>query len=149
VQPDGRRADVVFADVHGVKRTLHAYAEQPFCVRGQEIVVFRKHSNRGTEDNGRGSSADMDYASRGGSYRTSSYTRDRQGQDDGAIFVSDLPPDTTYRELSEALAPFGKYERLAMRTFLAFLTSWGFLSELHHRPRFKIRVFHVFEPRSG
>ena len=43
VQPDGRHADV-FADGHGVKRTLHAYGEKPFRVRGKEIIVFRKYT---------------------------------------------------------------------------------------------------------
>ena len=40
VEPDGRRADAVFADVHGCKRTLHAYAEKPLRVRGKFIVTM-------------------------------------------------------------------------------------------------------------
>ncbi|KAF8492385.1 hypothetical protein F5888DRAFT_911301 [Russula emetica] len=50
-QQDGRRSDVVFADVHGVKRTLYACAEQPLRLCGQEIIVFRRYSkmNRGME----------------------------------------------------------------------------------------------------
>jgi len=49
VQQDGRRADVVFADVHSVKCTLHAYAEKPRRLRSREIIVFRKYTkmNRG------------------------------------------------------------------------------------------------------
>jgi hypothetical protein len=47
VHPNGRCADVVFADAHGVKRTLNAYAEQPLRVRGREIIVFQKYMNCG------------------------------------------------------------------------------------------------------
>ncbi|KAF8496131.1 hypothetical protein F5888DRAFT_1705465, partial [Russula emetica] len=47
VHPNGRCADVVFADAHCVKRTLRAYAEQPLRVRGREIIVFRKYMKRG------------------------------------------------------------------------------------------------------
>jgi hypothetical protein len=38
VQPNGRRADFVFAGVYGVKRTFRAYAQKPFC------IVFRKYA---------------------------------------------------------------------------------------------------------
>jgi hypothetical protein len=42
----GRLTDtLVFADVHGVQYTLHAYAEQLLRVHGREIIVFRKHMN--------------------------------------------------------------------------------------------------------
>jgi hypothetical protein len=34
-----------FVDVHGVMRTLHARAEKPFRVLGQEITLFRKYKN--------------------------------------------------------------------------------------------------------
>jgi len=40
-QQEGRRSAVVFADVHGVKRTLHGQAEQTLRVCGREIVVFK------------------------------------------------------------------------------------------------------------
>jgi hypothetical protein len=40
VQPDGRHTDVVFADVHPVKCTLHAYAETLLYLGGREIIVF-------------------------------------------------------------------------------------------------------------
>ena len=40
VEPDGRRADVVLADVHGIKRTLHSYTEKPLRVRGKFIVIM-------------------------------------------------------------------------------------------------------------
>jgi hypothetical protein len=43
--PNGRCPDVVFAGALAFKR-LHAYVEQPLCVRGHEIIVFRKHMNR-------------------------------------------------------------------------------------------------------
>jgi hypothetical protein len=130
VDPDGRRADVVYGDAHGVKRALHAYAEQPLCVRGQEIDVFRKHAKRGDKESG----VDMDAttALRASSSRTS-YTRTEQGRDDGAIFVSSFHHNTTQEELSEALASFGKYQRLVMRMSLfAFIIpsrSWVGFSE--------------------
>jgi len=92
-------------------------------VRGQEIIVFRKHTNSDEEGGEKESGADT--ASRAGSYRTSDDTRAEQ-DNDGAIFVSNFSPDTTERELSEALAPFGKYERLVMRMFLAFPRAVGF-----------------------
>ena len=34
--------DITFADVHGVKCTLHAYAEQPLHLCGQQVFVFQK-----------------------------------------------------------------------------------------------------------
>lgn len=92
--------------------------------------------NRGAEGSDNESGADLDTASRASGYRTS-YTRTRRGVDDGAIFVSNIFPDKTQEELSEALAPFGKYERSVTREFLAFLTpleQLGFLNGLHHRP---------------
>ena len=44
IEPDGKRAAVVFADVHGIKNTLHSYAEKPLHVRGWEVTVFRKYT---------------------------------------------------------------------------------------------------------
>jgi hypothetical protein len=118
VQPDGRRADVVFADVHGVKRTLHAYAETPLRVRGREITVFRKHTEMDTDTPSRA-------------------TRAEQGRDGGAIFVSNFPPRMTQEELLEVLEPFGKYEKLVMRMCFAFLSHASGLSErtCYHRSR--------------
>lgn len=41
----GRRFDVVFADVYGVKRTLHiAYRCLVVLVPGQDAIVFQKHT---------------------------------------------------------------------------------------------------------
>ena len=68
---------------------------------------------------GEKSGAGVDTAWRDGSYRTStsSYTRDGQGREDGAMSVSVFPPDTTQEELSEALAQFGMRKRVVMRMF--------------------------------
>jgi hypothetical protein len=118
VQPDGRCADVVFADVHGVKRTLYAYAEKLLRARGREIIVFRKYTKMNKV-----SGMDTDTLSRA--------TRTEQGRDDGAIFVSNFPPTTTQEELLEALKPFGKYEQFVMCMSFAILslslsTKWAF-----------------------
>jgi hypothetical protein len=122
VQQDERHADVVFADVHGVKRTLHAYAEKPLRVRGREIVMFRKYTKIKKV-------SDMDTDS-----DTPSATRTEQGRDDGGIFVSNFPPTTTQEEILEALGPFGKYEQFVMRMSFALLSvslkQVGFLSGL-------------------
>ncbi|KAH9970270.1 hypothetical protein BJV74DRAFT_867387 [Russula compacta] len=112
VQPGGRRAEVVFVDVHCVKRTLHAYAEQPLRVRGEEIVVSRKHARGAGVSVNREDGTGADTAWRP---MSSSYSQTEQDNSDGAIFVSDFPPDTTKEELLEALAPLGKYERFVMR----------------------------------
>jgi hypothetical protein len=127
VHPGGRRADVAFADVHGVRRTLHAYAEKPLRVRGKEIIVFRKQKRADLEggDEEPDFGAGVGAAWREGSFRTpassSSHTRYGQGRGDGAIFVSSFPPGTTPGELAEVLAQFGKYERMVMRMqFLCF-----------------------------
>ena len=112
VDPGGRRADVEFVDADGVRRALHAYAERTLCVRGREIVVFRKH----------GQGADV------GVRRRLLYVRrsERDGGDvaaaagQGAIFVSDFPGGTLQEELVGALAPLGKYERFVMRTCFFF-----------------------------
>ena len=123
VHPGGSRAESRYADVHGVKRTLHAYAEQPFCVCGWEIVVFRKHVKHGDKRSG----VDVDSAWQGSSSRTSSYNpRTGQGRDDGAIFVSSFLADTMQQEMSEALVPFGKYDRLVMRMPSSFLRAVKF-----------------------
>ncbi|KAF8492390.1 hypothetical protein F5888DRAFT_911356 [Russula emetica] len=50
VQPNGRRADVVSADIHFVKRTLHAYAEKPFRVQEREIILFPTRTEQGRDD---------------------------------------------------------------------------------------------------
>ena len=114
VHPGGRRADVVFADVESVRRALHAYAEEPLCVRGHEVVVFRRghHHARSAGVNGRGAVAS----------RRPFYVRHEQDDDDGAkegvVFVSNFPAGTTQEELSEVLAPLGKYEHFVMRMCL-------------------------------
>lgn len=120
VEPGGKRAEVVFVDAHDVKRTLHAYAEQPLRVRGKDIIVFRKHT-RGT-----GASVNRDDVTGADTARRSrnfSYSQTEQDNSDGAIFVSDFPPDTTKEELLEALTPYGKYERFVMRMVFAFLSN--------------------------
>jgi hypothetical protein len=93
----------MFADVHGVKRTLHAYAERPIRVRGKEIIVFRKRSRTRLEEEDGGGAA-----------------TERRGDDARqTIFVSGFPQDSTTREeLCEALAPFGKHEAFVMRICL-------------------------------
>ncbi|KAF8492404.1 hypothetical protein F5888DRAFT_1730566 [Russula emetica] len=89
VQPDGRCADVVFADVHDVKRTLHAYAEKPLLVRGKEIIVFRKYTKMNEVSGSMDTNTDT----------PSRATRTKQGRDDGAIFVSSFSPTTLQEEL--------------------------------------------------
>ena len=87
------------------------------------IVVFQKHAKHG----GKRSGVDVDSAWRGSSFRTSSYNpRTGQGRDDGAIFVSSFLPDAMQQELSETLAPFGKYDRLVMRMPSSFLRAVKF-----------------------
>ncbi|KAH9954695.1 hypothetical protein BC827DRAFT_1272378 [Russula dissimulans] len=110
VRPDGRRAEVIFADAHAVARTLHAYAERLIHVRGREVVVFRKQTD--------GAVASLWHA--GGSGSTPhAWAGDEQQQQDGhgkgTIFVSGFPPETTQDDLAEALGPLGKYEGLVMR----------------------------------
>jgi hypothetical protein len=82
VQPDVRSSDIIFADARGVKCTLHAYPEQPFCVRGREFIVFRKYMKINGEEEGSDneSGADLDTLSR--------TTRTGQDHDNGAVFVS-------------------------------------------------------------
>ena len=84
MQPKGRYPDVVFADAHSVKRTLHAYPKQPLRVRGREIIVFRKYKkiNRGKEGSDHEPGADLDTSPR--------TTGTRQDHDDGpgAVFAS-------------------------------------------------------------
>jgi hypothetical protein len=102
VLPDGRRADVVFSNVDGVKRALHAYAEQPLRIKGTEIVVFRKHAKM------------VD-------------TPSPATRTDGAIFVTGFPSRMTQEELLEAIEPLGKYEQFVMSMFPALLSSeWAF-----------------------
>ena len=107
------RADVVFADVHGVKRTLHAYAERPLLVRGREIIVFRKNT--------------MDTVS-GTDTGTSRTTRTENGRGGRAIFVSNFHPRVTQEELLRVLKPFGKYKRfvMGMSFALALSSKWTF-----------------------
>ncbi|KAH9044961.1 hypothetical protein EDB83DRAFT_2406379 [Lactarius deliciosus] len=109
----GTHADIVFADAQGVKRTLHAYAEQPFFVRGREVVVLRKRAReasngvRAVNDD----QADANTAWQAGPSRA----RTDQGDGRGAIFVSQFPLGTTQDDLWEALSRFGKYDKFVMR----------------------------------
>ena len=119
VHPGGRSADVLFADVHGLRRTLHAYADQPIRVRGQEITIFRKH----TRGAGLLSLGAHDVTGENAVWqeKSASYSFTEKGEPDGAIFVTDFPLDTTQEELSEALGSLGRYDRFVMRTFFIFL----------------------------
>ena len=113
VGPDGTRADIIFTDVQGVKRTLHAYAEEPFFVRGQEIVMFRKCAAPGfkaANDHNDHQATATTKASRG-------RARQDWGDGSGVIFVSQFPSGTTQDELSEAFSRFGRYERFVMRMY--------------------------------
>ncbi|KAI0289132.1 hypothetical protein BC826DRAFT_636595 [Russula brevipes] len=112
VHPGGSSADVLFADVHGLRRTLHAYADEPIRVRGQEITVFRKHAREAGLSLGAHSVAAENAVLRD---KSTSHSFAEQGESDGAIFVTDFPLDTTQEELSEALGSLGKYERFVMR----------------------------------
>jgi RNA recognition motif-containing protein len=108
LQRDGKHANVVFTDVHGVKRALHAYAERPLRVRGHEVVVFRKSL---TVDDGVVSGVDTD---------TQSQEPRRNG---GVIFVSNFHHAMTQEDLLEALEPFGNYEKFMMSmSFFALLS---------------------------
>jgi hypothetical protein len=106
----------MFADVHGVKRTLHAYAERPIRVRGKEIIVFRKRSRTRLEEED-DDEANVSRRAAGGGGAAA----ERRGDDARqTIFVSGFPQDSTTREeLCEALAPFGKHEAFVMRIFLS------------------------------
>ena len=122
VEPDGRRAAVVFADVHGVKNTLHSYAEKPLHVRGREVTVFRKYTKM-NKVFGMDRDRDRDTPSR--------ETRTEHGRNDGVIFVSSFPRMTTEEELSKVLEPFGKYAKFVMRmSFFLSLRQANFLSGL-------------------
>jgi hypothetical protein len=111
VRPQGRRGEVVFADVHGVTRTLHASAEEPLRVRGDEIIVFRKYVEVDTV-------SDMDTDTDTPWQATGT----ERGHNGGVIFVSDLPRMSTEEELAEALELFGAYENFVMRMSFALLS---------------------------
>jgi hypothetical protein len=49
--------------------------------------------------------------------------RVEQGHGDGVMLLSNFASDRTQVELPEALVTLGKYERVVMRTFLAFPTA--------------------------
>lgn len=141
----GSRAEVMFADVDSVKRALHAYAERPFYVQGQEIAVFRKPSNAD-------SAGVSDLFP--GPFRMRRERDDDDGSD-SSIFVANFPAGTTHEELSGVFTPLGRYERFVMRTcFSPCRFSFGtifFLSQptrMLFRSWFKIRAFRVFERRS-
>ncbi|KAI9435437.1 hypothetical protein H4582DRAFT_2130446, partial [Lactarius indigo] len=108
----GTRADIIFAD---------CAREQPFFVRGQEAVVFRKRASeartdvRAVNDN----QADANTAWKADPSRA---TTDR-GDGRGAIFVSQFPLGTTQEDLWEALSRFGKYEKFVMRMYNACIAS--------------------------
>lgn len=115
VHAGGRRADVVFADVESVTRSLHAYAEQPLWVRGRSVVVFRGKHSAGVNAGGA-------VASRGPFYVRNEQDGD-DGANDGAIFVSNFPAGTTQEQLSEVFRPLGKYKKFVMRMFFFFFFS--------------------------
>ena len=120
IEPDGKRAAVVFANVHGVKNTLHSYAEKPLYVLGREVTVFRKHTKTNKVS---GMDGDWDAPSRA--------TRTEHVPGDGVIFVSNFPRMTTVEELSKGVEPFGKYEKFVMRMcFFLSTRQVGFLSGL-------------------
>lgn len=85
--------------------------------------MFRKHKDPEDLEGGveEEFGAAVDTAWRDDDYRSSasssSYTRAGKSPKDGAIFVSGFRPGTTLGEISEALAQFGKYERMVMRMF--------------------------------
>ncbi|KAH9177213.1 hypothetical protein EDB89DRAFT_1519523 [Lactarius sanguifluus] len=109
----GTRADIIFADAQGVKRTLHAYAEQPFFVRGREVVVLRK---RAREASNGVRAVNDDQADANTAWQADpSRARTDQGDGRGAIFVSQFPLGTTQDDLWEALSRFGKYDKFVMR----------------------------------
>ena len=119
LHPDGKDANVIFVDDHGVKRTLHAYAERPIRVRGREITVFRSSMTMNDEM--------VDTAS-------PSQATPTGGGGGGVIFVSDFPPKMTQEDLIEALEPFGEYKKFVMRmSFFAF-TLWqvGFAERAYY-----------------
>jgi hypothetical protein len=121
LQPGGRSGAVVFADADAVSRVLHAYADEPLRVRGQEIVVFRERSAR--REPGVKAGAPR------GTHRARHERMDDDGEGHGVIFVSNFPPGTTQEEVLKALAPLGKYERIVMRTCFTlsffFSFSWA------------------------
>jgi hypothetical protein len=120
LHPDGNEANVVFVDVHGVKRTLHAYAERPIRVRGREIIVFRKSTTTNNEVvSGVHTTATPSQATQTG-----------EARDGGVLFVSDFPPTMTQEELIEALEPFGKYDKFVMRTSFCLTLSLSLASGL-------------------
>jgi hypothetical protein len=112
-------------------------------VRDQEIAVFRKHTRGAGHSLGVHNVTGENAVLRD---KSTAHSFIKQGEPDGAIFVSDFPLDTTQEELSEALGSLGMYERLVMRTFFIFLFRAG-LSDPTHRPRLKICIFHVSERR--
>lgn len=117
MSPGGTRADVIFADADGVKRTLHAYAEQPLFVREREAIVFRKCSNET-------SAVNNDRAIVNTAWKTDpSRAGAEQVDGGGVIFVSQFPSGTTQGELWEALSRFGRYERFVMRMYNSCITS--------------------------
>lgn len=109
----GTRADIIFSDAHGVKRTLYAYADRPLFVREREVVVFRKRAREGSA----GVRAVDDGQVNANTALQADSPRSGEDRDDGhgVIFVSQFPPGTTQDELWEALSRFGKYERFVMR----------------------------------
>jgi RNA recognition motif-containing protein len=115
MQPGGHHASVMFADVKGVRRALHAYAERPLRVRGHEILVFRQRNHVRLAGIGVGKGGGSGVASQGHYYM-------RHEQDDGeralddALFVANFPAGTTQEELAEIFRPHGKYKPSVMRT---------------------------------
>ena len=118
--PGGTRADIIYMDAEGVKRTLHAYAEEPFFVRGREVIMYRKCVH---EANAGGRVGHDDQPKNTAWQADPSRARPDWGDNSGAIFVSQFPSGTTQDELWEAFSRFGKYERFVMRMYNTCITS--------------------------
>ena len=145
MDPGGTRADIIFADTQGVKRTLKEHAKQPLFVRGREVIAFRK-SARGAsvsvpavnDEQANANTASQDDPSR---------AREDRGDGSGVIFVSQFPYDTTQDELREALSRFGGHERIVMRMYnVCIISSNYLLSGLGPGSRYAFFIYSNDEP---
>jgi hypothetical protein len=107
--PGGTSADIIFMDAQGAKRTLRAYAEEPFFLRGQEIAMFRKCTSSSGSGAVNGYKANVTTGA--------SQARNDWGDGSGVIFVAAFPSGTTQNELSEAFSRFGRHEKCVMRVY--------------------------------
>ena len=104
----------------GVKRTLHAYTDQTFSVRGREVIKFRKCVHEASTSVSVGHD---DQANNTAWQADPSRARPGWGDGSGAIFVSHFPSGTTQDELWEAFSRFGRYEKFVMRMYITCITS--------------------------